>query len=94
MLYRVHLAMNEAQIYILVVIGTDGRGSCKSNYHATTTAPEVIKLQLPCSLITYAVSQCPMTSRLYITCQGYLQCFRYISEHKLIKLKRLSLTFQ
>ena len=38
MLYRVHLAMNRVRT-ILVVIGTDCIGSCKSNCHATTTAP-------------------------------------------------------
>ena len=39
--YRVHLAMNGFECKILVVIGTDCIGSCKSNYHTitATTAP-------------------------------------------------------
>jgi len=39
MLYRVHLAMIGAQTHnlVIVVIGTDCTGSCKSNYHTITT---------------------------------------------------------
>jgi len=37
MLYRVQLAMNGVRTYNFVVIGTDCTGSCKSNYHTTTT---------------------------------------------------------
>jgi hypothetical protein len=41
MLYRVDHAMSGIQTQLLVVIGTDCTGSCKSNYHTitTTTAP-------------------------------------------------------
>ena len=43
MLYRVHLAMSLTRTPppppMLVVIGTDCIGSCKSNYHTITTAP-------------------------------------------------------
>jgi hypothetical protein len=37
MLYRVHLALAGFELTILVVIGTDLTGSCKSNYHTITT---------------------------------------------------------
>jgi len=41
MLYRVHLAWAGFELKTSVVIGTDCKGSCKSNYHTitTTTAP-------------------------------------------------------
>ena len=40
MLYRVHLAWVEFELTTYVVIGTDGIGSYKSNYHTiTTTTP-------------------------------------------------------
>ena len=40
MLYQVDLAMNEVGTHdFIVVIGTDCTGSCKSNYHMTTTTP-------------------------------------------------------
>jgi len=39
MLYRVHLASAGFELTTLVAIGTDCIGSCKSNYHAITTAP-------------------------------------------------------
>jgi hypothetical protein len=41
MLYRVHLAWAGFELTKLVVIGTDCIGSCKSNYHTITTAPEM-----------------------------------------------------
>jgi hypothetical protein len=37
MLYRVHLALAGLELTMLVVIGTDCVGSCKSNYHTITT---------------------------------------------------------
>ena len=37
MLYRVHLACVRFEITMLVVMGTDCIGSCKSNYHTITT---------------------------------------------------------
>jgi hypothetical protein len=37
MLYRVYLAMNRFELTILMAIGTDCTGSCKSNYHTITT---------------------------------------------------------
>ena len=37
MLYRVHLARAGFELTTFVVIGTDCIGSCKSNYHTTTT---------------------------------------------------------
>ena len=37
MLYRVHLAWTVFELTTLVVIGTDCKGSCKSNYHTITT---------------------------------------------------------
>ena len=37
MLYRVHLALAGFELTTLVVLGTDCIGSCKSNYHTTTT---------------------------------------------------------
>jgi hypothetical protein len=44
MLYRVHLAWAGLKLIMLLVIGTDCIGSCKSNYHTnmTTTAPQQI----------------------------------------------------
>ena len=39
MLYRVHLALMGCELTTLVVIGTHCTESCKSNYHAITTAP-------------------------------------------------------
>ena len=41
MLYRVHLARARFELTIFLVIGTDCKGSCKSNYHTITpmTAP-------------------------------------------------------
>ena len=43
MLYRVHTAWAEFELTTLVVIDTDYIGSCKSNYHTTTTmtAPKI-----------------------------------------------------
>ena len=43
-LYRVYLAWVEFELTMLVVIGTDCTGSCKSNYHTitATTAPSLI----------------------------------------------------
>jgi hypothetical protein len=38
MFYRVHIACLVFELTMLVVIGTDCTGSCKSNYHAITTA--------------------------------------------------------
>jgi hypothetical protein len=38
MLYRIHLSKSGFQLTTLVMIGTDCIGSCKSNYHTTTTA--------------------------------------------------------
>jgi hypothetical protein len=37
MLYRVLLAMNRFELTILMAIGTNCTGSCKSNYHTITT---------------------------------------------------------
>ena len=37
MFYRVLLAMNRFELTILMAIGTDCTGSCKSNYHTITT---------------------------------------------------------
>jgi hypothetical protein len=37
MLYRVHPAGAGFELTLLAVIGTDCIGSCKSNYHTTTT---------------------------------------------------------
>jgi len=37
-LYRVHLALAGFELTTLVVIGTDCKGSYKSNYHMITTA--------------------------------------------------------
>ena len=39
MLYRVHLAWAGFELIMLLVIGTDCSGSCKSNYHTNTTTP-------------------------------------------------------
>ena len=39
MLYRVHLSWTGFELTILVVIGTDCTGSCKSNYHMIMTIP-------------------------------------------------------
>jgi hypothetical protein len=39
MLYRVHLAGAGFELTTLVVIGTDGIGSCKSNYQIIMTTP-------------------------------------------------------
>ena len=37
MLNRVHLAWTGFKLTTLVVIGTDSKGCCKSNYHTITT---------------------------------------------------------
>jgi hypothetical protein len=44
MLYQVHLAWAGFELTILVVIGTDCIGSCKSNYHTIkiTTVPTTL----------------------------------------------------
>ena len=39
MLYREHLACAGFELSKLVLVGIDYIGSCKSNYHTTTTAP-------------------------------------------------------
>ena len=39
MLYHVHLAKSVIRTTNLAVIGTDCKGSCKSNYHTITTTP-------------------------------------------------------
>jgi len=46
MLYRVHLVLNGFELTTLVMIGTDGTGSCKSKYHTitTTTAPVLFNI--------------------------------------------------
>ena len=48
MLYRVHLACAGFKLTMLVVIGTDCIGSCKSNYHMimTTTVPQFSGINL------------------------------------------------
>ena len=43
MLYQVHLAWVGFELTILVVIGTDCIGSCKSNYHAISILKGVIR---------------------------------------------------
>ena len=45
MLYRVHLTLAGFKLAMLVVIGTDCTGSCKSDYHAimTTTVPKIFR---------------------------------------------------
>ena len=42
MLYRVHLSMMGFKLTTLVVWGTNCTGSCKSNYHTTTTTPRIL----------------------------------------------------
>ena len=42
LLYRVHIAWAGFEFTMLVVIGTDCIGSCKSNYHTITTAPQML----------------------------------------------------
>ena len=51
-LHRVHLSCARFQLTTLVVIDTDCIGSCKSNYHTTTTTTWVIliKTRMKCSL--------------------------------------------
>ena len=44
-LYREHLAMSGIRT-TLVVIGTDGTSSCKSNYYAITTTTHLIPLEV------------------------------------------------
>jgi len=48
MLYRVHLAWVRFELTILVVIGTDYIGSCKSNYHTIATMMAPAKARIPC----------------------------------------------
>jgi hypothetical protein len=45
--YRVHLAWAAFELTKLVVIGTDYTGSCKPNYHTTTTTtvPDIIQTE-------------------------------------------------
>ena len=45
MLYRVHLTYTGFEL-MSVVIGTDCIGSCKSNFHMTTTAPQIWSLSI------------------------------------------------
>ena len=47
-LYRVHLVWVGFELTMLVVIGTDFIGSCKSNYHTimTTTGPYLLVINL------------------------------------------------
>jgi len=42
MLYRAHLPWAGFELTTLVVIGTDHTGSCKSNYHPTTTTTALL----------------------------------------------------
>jgi hypothetical protein len=48
MVYRVHLAWAGLELKMLVVIGTDCIGSCKSNYHTITTtmAPKLRRIKI------------------------------------------------
>ena len=48
MVYRVHLAWAGMELKMLVVIGTDCIGSCKSNYHTitTTVAPKLRRIKI------------------------------------------------
>ena len=48
MLYQVYLTMSGFELTMLVVIGTDCIGSCKSNYHMITTmkAPQQTKIKV------------------------------------------------
>ena len=45
MLFRVHLTMNGFELTIVVVIGNDCMGSCKSNYNTITTTMIPIYLE-------------------------------------------------
>ena len=49
-LYRANLASAGFELATLMVMGTDGISSCKSNYHTitTTTTPYSIVLSTPC----------------------------------------------
>ena len=42
MLYRVHLTWVWFTLKMLIMIDTDGIGSCTSNYHTTTTVPSLL----------------------------------------------------
>ena len=73
MLYRVHLTRAGFQLTTLVVIDTDCIGSCKSNYHKTTTddfykrniAPFATFINKPVRELT--VYDVPLISRTYIS---------------------------
>jgi hypothetical protein len=58
LLYRVHLAWAGFELTILVVIGTDYTGSCKSNYHAitATTVPDSLKNTDLCCIYLFCFS--------------------------------------
>jgi hypothetical protein len=82
MLYWVHLARLGFELTMLVVMGTDYKGSCKSNYQTTTTSPS--SYILPASS---PVKKSIFFSNLWIQkCYlgpGYHQCFaRFCSNGK------------
>ena len=52
-LYRVHLAWMGFELTTIVVIGTDGVGNCKSNYHTITTVPVKYKYVVLLSYIYF-----------------------------------------
>ena len=63
MLYQVHLAWAGFELTMLVVIGTDCTGSCKSNYHM------IITMTTPCIIIencTYLLIHITGTGTLYM----------------------------
>ena len=63
MLYQVHLAWAGFELTMLLVIGTDCTGSCKSNYHMITT------MTTPCIIIencTYLLIHITGTGTLYM----------------------------
>ena len=63
MLYQIHLAWAGFKLTMLVVIGIDCTGSCKSNYHTITT------MTSPCIIIencTYLLIHTTETGTLYM----------------------------
>jgi hypothetical protein len=46
MLYRVHLAWARFELTMLVVVGTDCTGNCKSNYHTIMTMTSPVKIHV------------------------------------------------
>jgi hypothetical protein len=82
MLYRIHLAWAGFEVTTLVVISTDCIGSCKSNYHAITTA-------LGSQIWSWSNGICiyPNLKEISVCKMGFIFCHLFCSEFLVYAMK-------